>query len=198
MEDESAWLVQAIEGDEFAFAKLVETYQTPVYNLCYRMLGNARDAEDSAQEAFLRAFKYLDRYDPDRSFATWLLSIASHYCIDQLRKKKFQGFSLDDEDNKWLDPPASVPNPEISVSNREKQEQVQSLLNRLNAKDRSAVIMRYWYDYSYQEIAEALSLTVSAVKSRLHRSRKELAQGWQSEHIEHQTNERICHESPAF
>jgi len=198
MEDESAWLVQAIEGDELAFARIVEAYQNPVYNLCYRMLGNAEEAEDSAQEAFLRAYKYLDRYDPNRSFATWLLSIASHYCIDQLRKKKFHGFSLDDEDNTWLDPPAPVPNPEISVRNKEKQEQVQSLLDRLSPKDRSAVVMRYWYDYSYQEIAEALSLTVSAVKSRLHRSRRELALGWQSEHSEHRTNERRCHESPAF
>ena len=198
MDNESVWLVQAVEGDEIAFAKIVEIYQKPVYNLCFRMLGNARDAEDAAQEAFLRAYKYLDRYDPDKSFATWLLSITSHYCIDQLRKKKFRGFSLDDDDKNWLEPPAPVPNPEISVSNSEKQEQVQGLLNLLSPKDRSAVIMRYWYDYSYQEIADTLSLTVSAVKSRLHRSRRELALGWQSQQAKQQTNERMCHESPAF
>lgn len=198
MDNESDWLVQAIEGDEIAFAKIVETYQKPVFNLCFRMLGNARDAEDAAQEAFLRAFKYLNRYDPNKSFATWLLSITSHYCIDQLRKKKFQGFSLDDDEKNWLEPPAPVPNPEISVSIGEKKEQIQKLLNELSPKDRSAVIMRYWYDYSYQEIADTLSLTVSAVKSRLHRSRRELALGWQSQQTNQQSKERMCHESPAF
>lgn len=198
MENESVWLVKAIEGDEFAFAKIVESYHKPVFNLCYRMLGNAGDAEDAAQETFLRAYKSLDRYDQARSFATWLLSIASHYCIDQLRKQKFYGFSMDDEDNAWLEPPAPGPNPEVTVSISEKQIQVQDLLKQLSPIDRSAVVMRYWYDYSYQEIADALSLTVSAVKSRLHRSRRELALGWQSQQAENQTTERICHESPAF
>jgi RNA polymerase sigma-70 factor (ECF subfamily) len=198
MENESEWLVKVAEGDELAFAKIVETYQKPVFSLCYRMLGNAGDAEDAAQEAFMRAYKYIDRYDPKRSFATWLLSIASHYCIDQLRKRKYHGFSLDDEERAWLEPPAPGPNPEMTVSISEKQAQVQDLLEMLSPKDRSAVVMRYWYDCSYQEIAEALSLTVSAVKSRLHRSRRELALGWQSRQAANSTAERIGHESPAF
>lgn len=199
MEDnESEWLVRAIEGDDLAFTRLVEIYQKPVYNLCYRMLGNAGDAEDAAQESFLRAYKSLNRYDPERSFATWLLSIASHYCIDQLRKRRFKSFSIDDEDHAWLEPPDPGPNPEISVSINEKQERVQSLLDNLGPKDRSAVILRYWYDYSYEEIADSLSLTVSAVKSRLHRSRRELADVWQSQQAKSRTAERICHESPAF
>jgi RNA polymerase sigma-70 factor (ECF subfamily) len=198
MENESDWLVQAAAGDELAFARIVENYQKPVFNLCYRMLGNPGDAEDAAQETFMRAYKYLDRYDSNRPFATWLLSIASHYCIDQLRRKKFQGFSMDDEERDWLEPPATGTNPEIAVSNNEKQSQVQELLALLNPKDRSIVVMRYWYDYSYQEIADALSITVSAVKSRLHRSRRELALGWQSRRAENHIAERICHESPAF
>jgi RNA polymerase sigma-70 factor (ECF subfamily) len=198
MENESDWLVRAAEGDEVAFSKIVETYQKPVFNLCYRMLGNAGEAEDAAQETFLRAYKSMNRYDPKRSFATWLLSIASHYCIDQIRKRKFHSFSMDDEDHAWLEPPAPGPNPEGAVSIGEKQAQVQELLEMLSPKDRSAVIMRYWYDYSYQEIAEALSLTVSAVKSRLHRSRRDLALGWKSQQVENNTTERICHESPAF
>ena len=196
--NESEWLVRAIEGDDLAFTQLIEIYQKPVYNLCYRMLGNAGDAEDAAQEAFMRAYKALDRYDEKRSFATWLLSIASHYCIDQLRKRRFTSFSMDDEDHAWLEPPDPGPNPEVSLSIREKQEQVQKLLDGLGSKDRSAVVMRYWYNYSYEEIAETLSLTVSAVKSRLHRARKELAEVWQLQQAQSLNAERICHESPAF
>jgi len=197
-ENESEWLVRALEGDDEAFTRVVETYQRPVYNLCYRMLGNAGDAEDAAQEAFLRAYKALDRYDPKRSFATWLLSIASHYCIDQLRKRRFTTFSIDDEDHAWLEPPDPGPNPEGSLNIKEKQEQVQALLENLSPKDRSAVVLRYWYNYSYEEIAQSLSLTVSAVKSRLHRARRELANVWQTQQPHNQSVERIGHESPAF
>ena len=81
---------KVIKGDGNAFTTLVEAYQRPVYNLCYRMLGNAEEAEDASQETFWRAYQALDRYDPKRSFITWLLSIAAHYCIDQQRKRRFQ------------------------------------------------------------------------------------------------------------
>ena len=197
-ENESQWLVRALNGDDLAFSQLVEHYQKPVYNLCYRMLGNAGDAEDAAQEAFLRAYKSLNRYDPKRPFATWLLSIASHYCIDQIRKRRFTSFSMDDEKYAWLEPPDPEPGPEASLNITEKQQQVQALLESLSPKDKSAVVMRYWYNYSYEEIAEALSLTVSAVKSRLHRARKELAGEWQEQQAQSPQTKRICHESPAF
>ncbi len=198
-ENESEWLVRALEGDDEAFTRLVEIYQKPVYNLCYRMLGTAGEAEDAAQEAFLRAYRNLNRYDLKRSFATWLLSIASHYCIDQLRKRRFTTFSMDDDDHAWLEPPDPGPNPEVALTQNEKQEQVQALLASLAPKDRSAVVMRYWYNYSYEEIAQSLSLSVSAVKSRLHRARKTLAGEWQTQQAQNlQTAERICHESPAF
>lgn len=72
-EQETLWIQQAIKGDDEAFGRLVENYQTPVYHLCYRMLGNSNDAEDAAQESFIRAYRYLKKYDPNRSFATWII-----------------------------------------------------------------------------------------------------------------------------
>lgn len=86
---EKTWIAQAQSDQDQAFANLVEAYQKQVFSVCYRMLGNANDAEDAAQEAFLRAYTNIKSFDPDRSFATWLLSIASHHCIDRLRKKTF-------------------------------------------------------------------------------------------------------------
>jgi len=77
--NESEWLIKAQRGDPEAFTCLLEAYQRPVFNLCYRMLGNAQDAEDAAQETFLRAYQHLKRYDNSRPFSTWLLSIAAHY-----------------------------------------------------------------------------------------------------------------------
>lgn len=195
--DEGLWLEAARAGDDDSFALLVEAYQRPVYNLCYRMLGNAGDAEDAAQETFIRAYRALGSYDRERKFSTWILSIASNYCIDQHRRRRLQTFSLDGLPNPDLDD--GMPSLESQVAQGEHQARVQHLLAGLPAVDRNAVILRYWYDYSYEEIAETLDLTVSAVKSRLHRARRELADVWLEDeprltlHVERNTNE-----SPAY
>ncbi|MBN1668222.1 MAG: RNA polymerase sigma factor [Anaerolineales bacterium] len=196
--NESDWLGRAMDGDDEAFGMLVESYQKPVYSLCYRMLGTPTEAEDGAQETFLRAYKSLHRYDPSRSFATWLLSIASHYCIDQLRKRRLETFSINDEERAWMEPPDPGPNPEATTSQNEQLEAVRKLLDTLAGKDRAAVVMHYWHGLSYEEIAENLSLTVSAVKSRLHRARRTMAEEWQAQEQHSIQPERIGHESPAF
>ncbi len=199
-EHEPTWLAKAIQGDQEAFTSLVQTYQTPVYNLCYRMLGDPYEAEDAAQETFLRAYQNMKRYDTQRAFSTWLLSIAAHYCIDQIRKRRMKLLSLDDEPL-LLDPPDHAPGPEPSLSLHEDQKRVQQLLAQINPQDRAAVIMLYWYDMSYDEIAASLSLTVSAVKSRLHRARQVLAQGWSDQESKAFLKERTRNEranAPAF
>jgi len=175
-ENESQWLIQAQKGDSQAFTFLVETYQRPVYNLCYRMLGNAEDAEDASQETFLRAYKSLKRYDNKRAFSTWLLSIAAHYCIDQIRKRRYTVVSV--EDLPVPDLPDLSPGMESKISRKEEQRKVRAVLDTLEPVDRAAVVMYYWYDFSYKEICQALSLTQSAVKSRLHRARRAMAQEW--------------------
>ena len=188
--NESVWVDRALRGDAEAFAYLVETYQKPVYNLCYRMLGNPGDAEDAAQETFLRAYKSLRRYDNSRPFPTWLLSIAAHYCIDQIRRQRMTLVSMDELPD--LEIPDFSPGPESMVSRSEEQKKVRALLTSLNPVDRAAVIMYYWYDFSYVEIAQSLSLTESAVKSRLHRARHELAEQW----IHHQPQSLAAERNP--
>ena len=200
MTDEKAWVAQAQQGSDEAFTYLVEAYQKPVYNLCYRMLGEPDLAEDAAQETFLRAYQHLSRYDQKRPFATWLLSIAAHYCIDRLRRRKFAMFSIDEDDDEGAPfelPDPNSPEPENESVKKETRERVHELLQELDYTDRAAVIMRYWYDYSEVEIAESLQLTVSAVKSRLHRARRELANIWQDETPRARVQRRP-HESPAF
>lgn len=200
MNEEMAWVAQAQHGSDEAFTKLVEAYQTPVYNLCYRMLGEPESAEDAAQETFLRAFQHLHRYDQKRPFATWLLSIAAHYCIDRLRRRKFSSVSIDSDDRDeggFELPDTNAPNPESEAIHGEQRERLQKLLKHLDSVDRAAIVLRYWNDCSEIEIAEALHLTVSAVKSRLHRARRELAGLWQEE-TPRLKPERRPHESPAF
>ncbi|NMC13491.1 MAG: RNA polymerase sigma factor [Chloroflexi bacterium] len=193
---EAVWLVQAQRGDQQAFTNIVEAYQKPVFNLCYRMLNNAEDAEDAAQETFLRAYRSIKQYDHNRQFSTWLLSIAAHYCIDQIRKNRMNIISLEDQPNQEI--PDTLPGPESSLSKREEQNRMRLLLEKLNPIDRAAVVMYYWYDYSYDEIAQSLSLSESAIKSRLHRARKEMARLWISQQNKLIPAERKCHESPVF
>jgi RNA polymerase sigma-70 factor (ECF subfamily) len=198
--EESTWVAQAQRGDDAAFTNLVEAYQKPVYNLCYRMLGEPEMAEDAAQETFLRAYQHLDRYDEKRPFATWLLSIAAHYCIDRLRRRRFSMFSIDEEDDDgpaFELPDADAPNPERESVRHEDQERLHDILASLDELDRAAIVMRYWNDASEVEIAESLGLTVSAVKSRLHRARLALGKKWE-EASKQPSAKRRAYESPAF
>jgi RNA polymerase sigma-70 factor (ECF subfamily) len=177
---EQEWIQRALQVDDEAFALLVEDYRAPVYNLCYRMLGDPMEAEDAAQESFWKAYNALKRYDPERKFVTWILSISSNHCIDRLRRRRIKKVSLE-----AMPPSLSLSEgsegPESSVVRGEQEAAVQGMLGALGEKDRAAIVLRYWYELSYTEIAETLSLTVSAVKSRLHRARRELAQNWIAE-----------------
>jgi RNA polymerase sigma-70 factor (ECF subfamily) len=176
MEDtEAVWVEQAKAGDQGAFTRLVEAYQTPVYNLAYRMLGNSVEAENAAQETFIRMYTKLDTYDANRKFSSWLLAIASHYCVDLLRRRRMNYLSLDD-----LPPMVelSMPRtdqPEQVVVRDQDASAVQKLLEALPPNYRTPVVLRYWYDMSYREIAEAMGVTESTVKTRLHRARAKLA-----------------------
>lgn len=176
MNNEQVWLEQARRGDKFAFGQLIEAYQGPVYNLAYRMLGNSGEAEEAAQEAFIRAYTRLDSYDPTHKFSTWLLSITSNFCIDQIRKRRAVLLSIDEP----LPPHPALHSdnskgPEAAFVAQEREELVQNLLSELPEEYRQAVVLRYWYDMAYEEIAEVQKTTVSAVKSRLFRARRMLA-----------------------
>jgi len=175
--DEQTWVEQARSGDKEAFAKLVKVYQTPVYNLTYRMLGNPAEAEEAAQETFLRVYTRLDRYNPAYKFSSWVLSIASHHCIDRLRKRRIIWLSIDKPLPAQFAPAlsSSKPGPESSAIRSETQVQVRMLLDILQPDYRAAVVLRYWYDMSYEEIANTMETTASAIKSRLFRARKMLA-----------------------
>lgn len=191
--NESLWLDQAINGDPQAFAQLVEMYRRPVYNLCYRMLGTAEDAEDASQETFLRAYRSLRRYDARRSFITWLLSIAAHYCIDQMRRRRYPVVSI--EDLPIPDLQDHSPGMETRLGSKQERENVRNLLQSLDPTDRAAVVMYYWYDYSYEEIGQSLSLTIPAIKSRLHRARRTMAESWKENENKVELPGRLAHES---
>lgn len=165
---------RAQQGELEVFCRLMEAYQVSVFNLCRRMLGDDLEAEDAAQESFLRALK---RYDPARPFGTWLLAIASHYCIDLLRHRRrhpelagqatIEGNEADPNDD-----------PEAGLIRAQRRNAIDTLTRSLAPQECAVIVPRYCSELSYEEIAAALSLSVSAVKSRLHRARRTLARRW--------------------
>ena len=163
-----------LAGDQDAFATLVERYKDAVQNLAYRMLSNTTEAEDVTQETFVRAYTQLATYKPAHKFSTWVLSIASHLAIDQLRRRRFLALPLEDVPFlEWITD--SGTSPEQSALAGEQQDEIQVYLQRLPSKYRAVIVLRYWYDFSYEEIARTLDLTPALVKARLHRARELLA-----------------------
>lgn len=174
VEDEAAWIRAARHGDRAAYGRLVSAYERPVFRLAYRMLGTAVEAEDASQEAFLRAYRALGAYDPERPFSTWLLSIAAHHCIDRLRRRRNDALSLDALPP-WRQPAAGLESPEAAATRTDESERIVRLLDVLPDDYRLVIVLRYWHDLGYAEIAEVLEDSVPAVKSRLHRARRQLA-----------------------
>lgn len=172
---EAVWIEKARQGDDDAFASLVGAYQVPVYNLCYRLLGDRYEAEDAAQEVFLKAYKNLGRFDRERPFVNWVLKIASNHAIDRLRRR---GARPTTDLAEAESAPDASPGPEASLALEERRQMVWETTRRLSPKDRALVVLRYWYDYSYEEMAAALSMSTSAVRSRLHRARMTMAEHW--------------------
>jgi RNA polymerase sigma-70 factor (ECF subfamily) len=171
---DAALVELVLADDQDAFTVLVERYKDAVQNLAYRMLSNAAEAEDVTQETFVRAYTQLATYKPAHKFSTWLLSIASHLAIDQLRRRRFLALPL--EDVPFLEWIVDVgTSPEQSALEGEQQDEVQTYLQRLPGKYRAVIVLRYWYDFSYEEIARTLDLTPALVKARLHRARELLA-----------------------
>jgi RNA polymerase sigma-70 factor, ECF subfamily len=171
-EEEARWVAATLAGDQQSYSRLVDRYSGAVFSLAYRMLGNAQDAEDATQEIFFKAYTRLESYDRARKFSTWLLTVASNYCIDRIRRRRFAWVTLDDV---AFTLPSAGAGPERSYLERERREQVQGAIQALPEGYRLVAVLRYWNDLSYSEIAEVTGLTEATVKTRLHRARKMLA-----------------------
>lgn len=172
--DEKALIGQILAGDQDAFARLVQAYQKPVYNLCLRMVSNPTDAEDLAQEAFVKAWRGLRFYKHEAAFSTWLYRLTSNVCIDFLRRQKKTVSLTVEEDAPDLEVPDAAPLPEEQVLNKEKQHAVAAAMAQLEEEYRLALTLRVVDDLTYEQIAEVLGIKVGTVKSRIARARERM------------------------
>jgi RNA polymerase sigma-70 factor, ECF subfamily len=185
--EEISLIEQALAGDREAFGQLMHRYAGAVYGLAYRMLGSPQDAEDASQEIFLRIYNNLARFDQTRRFSTWLLSIASNYCVDRLRRQRLSWLTLDDV---AFTLPSPERGPEGGAIQHEQREAVRRVLQTLPEGYRLVTVLRYWHDLSYQEIAQATGLTESTIKTRLHRARNMMAERLSSDGVD------VCEPEP--
>jgi RNA polymerase sigma-70 factor (ECF subfamily) len=175
--NEDAELIRkALAGDQRACRDLVRRYQRQVYSVLLRVVRRPEDAEDLAQETFVRMFRALDRYDPERPFTAWLFTIATRLGIDHLRRRRIQTFSLSvtepgSTEEHTIDVEDPGLKPDEITSHAEEEKRSQDLIDSLPEHYRIVVLLRHQQDLSYEEIAEALNLPLGTVKARIHRAR---------------------------
>ncbi|MFD2630453.1 RNA polymerase sigma factor SigW [Oceanobacillus kapialis] len=167
------------KGDQSAFEDVVSFFQSKIYQHCYRMLGNAHEAEDIAQEAFIRAYVNIHSFDEKRKFSTWLYRIATNLTIDRIRKRK-PDYYLDAEikGTEGLNMYSQLADqgrlPGEEVEGMELQRYIHQEISELPPKYRSIIILRYLEEFSLQEISDILDIPLGTVKTRIHRGREAL------------------------
>jgi RNA polymerase sigma-70 factor (ECF subfamily) len=166
----------ALAGSQSAYAELLDGYHDSIYFLVLKMVHDKREAEDLVMEVFGKAFLRLDQYTSKYAFSTWLYRIASNHCIDFIRKKRMKTLSLDQEDdqgsNQWsMEVKAEGKNPEQAFMHQQKLAKMRSAVNNLKSPYRELVSLRYFDEYSYEEIAEECNLPLGTVKAQLFRAR---------------------------
>lgn len=181
IKDEDAGLMLKFKsGDNSAFELLLDKYEKPLINFIYRFVGYQADAEDLAQEVFLRIYRSKNIYKPKSKFITWLYKIAVNLCIDYQRKRKIKTVSLaepvataEDEIIREI-PDLSENTPDVSAEKKQVSEIIQSALLSLPDNQRIALYLKIYDNKSYQEISEILDCSVSAVESLIFRARHNL------------------------
>lgn len=180
--DDLELVKRAKKNESRAFETLLKKYRKSVYYMLLKMVNNADDAEDLTQEAFAKAFNSLHKFDSKYAFSTWLFRIATNNCIDFIRKKRIQTVSIDssyenDEgDNMTFDIKDPNLSPDDLMLKKQRKEYLKKAVDRLPAKYKKLVELRYFQELSYDEVAQELELPLGTVKAQLFRARELLSQ----------------------
>lgn len=169
---------RATKGDQQAYGELLGRYRDAIYFMLLKMVNNPVDAEDLTIEAFGKAFKNIDQYAPNFAFSTWLFKIATNNCIDFIRKRRASHVSIDQtiDSEDSLTPSTLIqsddPDPEAYMINQQKIKHMRKIVSRLKPRYRQLVELRYFKEYSYDEIAVELDIPIGTVKAQLFRARE--------------------------
>ncbi len=178
--DDRVFIQRALEGDDAAFAVIVQRYQRGLYNLAYRMVRDAELARDLTQDIFIRVHRSLGKYDPVYPFTSWIYRVGSNLCIDYIRKKKLATISLDapvrlgDDETVTRDIADPKQSPASDLDSAERSRALAGAMAKLPESHRMVLLLRHQRDLTYQEIALTLDVPLGTVKARIHRAREAL------------------------
>jgi RNA polymerase sigma-70 factor (ECF subfamily) len=174
-QDDLILVEQAKRGVEKAFSSLLNRYRDSIYFMLLKMVNNTSDAEDLTIEAFGKAFRFIDSYTPDYAFSTWLFRIATNNCIDFIRKKQLSPSPIDqaqdDIDNLTVNIQSDLPDPEERLINDQKIAVLREIVSQLKPRYRKLIELRYFKEYSYEEIASEMKLPIGTVIAQLFRAK---------------------------
>jgi len=166
---------EAKKGNEKAYASLMNRYRDSIYYMLLKMVNNPYDAEDLTIEAFGKAFHNIESYTPRFAFSTWLFKIATNNCVDFIRKKHVSPTPLDhlqeSLDNVTVNIQSDLPDPEESLINHQKIAALKDIVNQLKPRYKALIELRYYKEYSYEEISSELNLPIGTVKAQLYRAK---------------------------
>lgn len=166
---------QAKRGDEKAFASLMNRYRDSIYYMLLKMVNNPFDAEDLTIEAFGKAFRNIESYTPKYAFSTWLFKIATNNCVDFIRKKQLSPSPIDSMqeilDNATVNIQSDLPDPEETLINHQKISALKEIISQLKPRYKALIELRYYKEYSYEEISSELNLPIGTVKAQLYRAK---------------------------
>lgn len=174
-QDDLILVEQAKQGNEKAFSSLLNRYRDSIYFMLLKMVNNTSDAEDLTIEAFGKAFRFIDSFTPEYAFSTWLFRIATNNCIDFIRKKQLSPSPIDqiqeDIDNMTVNIQSDLPDPEERLINDQKIAVLREIVSQLKPRYRRLIELRYFKEYSYEEIASEMKLPIGTVKAQLFRAK---------------------------
>lgn len=159
-----------LEGDDTAFEYLFNRYREAIRRLFVQRLGGANDADDLLQETFVKVYIHIHRYNPEYTFGQWVYTIARNTFVDFIRRRQ-DDLSIDE---RFTAPASNTPTPEESVINGQQKTQIEHCLQRLSPRYGTLIRMRFFEEYSYEEIAAKLSLPLGTVKTQIHRAREQM------------------------
>jgi RNA polymerase sigma factor (sigma-70 family) len=170
MQEETQWVQEVLAGDKQIYAHIINKYKNPLYATILRMTKNPHDAQDLVQEAFIKVYQQLVKYDNTGSFSSWLYRVAINHCMDEFRKKRYKMKQVEIDEGTVVNPDY----PEVIFLKKEKSRQVERLIATLPEDERMIILLRYVNELSYQEISELVEAPLSTVRNKLHRAKKKM------------------------
>lgn len=184
MKDDIHYVRKVLTGDKQAYVHIINTYKNPLYATILRMTKNPQSAQDLLQEAFIKVYEQLEKFDQKGSFKNWLYRVAINHCLDQFRKKRVL---LEQVEDTHL---INDTTPEVIFLKKEKNREIERLISYLPEEERLILLLRYANELSYEEISETLGISLANVRNKLHRAKKKLRKNVNEGGYFHELSER--------